>query len=121
MDIKASTELPVIPCAQAYNRLLDVHPAHEWLCKQRHPFVDAQCPGLVERLPQRHCLDTKDHPAHDWGWMHVQPDVRCPGRHTGHGFTSNATPITPADDPFDCFGEEPDLWAEADYQRDATK
>jgi hypothetical protein len=48
-------------------------------------------------LPQRHCRDTEDHPAHEW----ITRDRYCPGRHTGHGFVTNQPIAHPMDlDPF---------------------
>jgi hypothetical protein len=39
--------LPEIPCAQAHNAWNTDHKAHDWLCKQQFPSVDAHCPGSL--------------------------------------------------------------------------
>jgi hypothetical protein len=46
-------------------------------------------------LPQKHCRDLDDHPAHD----HRGGSLYCPGRFTPTGFTSGVGPMAPAD-PF---------------------
>lgn len=57
-------------------------------------------------LPQHHCRNTDDHPAHD----HRAGTVYCPGRYTPRGFVTNAPIAHPMDlDPF--AGCEPrDTW-----------
>lgn len=47
MDSTQTASLSEIPCAQAYNSWNKSHQAHDWLAKDRYPFVDAHCPGSV--------------------------------------------------------------------------
>ncbi len=77
-------------------------------------------------LPQGHCRDTDDHDAHQfvtsWRRGHGIEAAHCPGRHTGHGFVTDQPIAHPMDDdPFAGCDDDRDLWADADYQRDATK
>lgn len=67
-------------------------------------------------LPQKHCTDTADHPAHDYWWPRRADTNRlrkhCPGRHTPSNHRApHATPAVPAD-PFagieEAYGEETD-------------
>jgi len=47
MKNSTAGQLPTKPCAQAYNTWNPSHRAHDWLCKQEFPEVDARCPGSV--------------------------------------------------------------------------
>lgn len=44
-------------------------------------------------LPQKHCRDEDDHPAHQHGQRY------CPGRHTPRGFVTNQ-PLAGHEHPF---------------------
>lgn len=53
-------------------------------------------------LPQQHCRNITDHPAHNWDGTKGphQSLVRCPGRHTPANYRApHAEPSQP-DDPF---------------------
>ncbi len=51
-------------------------------------------------LPQKHCRDLTDHPAHDHGWNGASWNHRCPGRHTPSAHRApHPSPAVPSD-PF---------------------